>query len=64
MKLGDLIEVPPIRTVIQLADAERVDLQEELLDRFVFTQDIQHLFERLLHALEGKHGLGAFLRGH
>ena len=64
MKLGDLIEVPPIRTVIQLADTDRAELQEELLDRFVFTQDIHHLFERLLHALEGEHGLGAFLRGH
>lgn len=64
MKLGDLIDVPPIRTVIQLADAQRAELQEELLDRFVFTQDITHLFERLLHALERPQGLGAFLRGH
>ena len=64
MKLGDLIDVPPIRTVIQLADTQRAELQEELLDRFVVTQDIQHLFERLLHALERDQGLGAFLRGH
>lgn len=64
MKLGDLIEVPAIRSVIQLADTERPDLHEEILDRFVFTQDVQQLFERLLTALEQKHGLGAFVRGH
>jgi len=64
MKLGDLIEVPPIRSVIQLADTERAELQEELLDRFVLTQDVLQLFQRLLKALEQEHGLGAFLRGH
>jgi hypothetical protein len=64
MTLGDLIEVPPIRSVIQLADAERADLQEELLDRFVLTQDVGQLFERLLAALAQEHGLGAFIRGH
>ena len=64
MKLGDLIEVPPIRAVIQLADVQREELQEELLDRFVFTQDVEHLFERLLWALSQERGLGAFVRGH
>ena len=64
MTLGDLIEVPPIRSVIQLADTERAELQEELLDRFVFTQDVSQLFERLLTALAQEQGLGAFIRGH
>ena len=64
MKLGDLIEVPAIRSVIQLADTERPDLHEEILDRFVFTQDVEQLFQRLLTALEQEHGLGAFVRGH
>ena len=64
MTLGDLIEVPPIRTVIQLADTQRQDLHAELLDHFVFTQDIHDLFERLLTALAQPHGLGAFLKGH
>ncbi|MBT9581878.1 hypothetical protein IV102_00925 [bacterium] len=64
MILGDLIQVPPIRTVIQLADTQRPELHEELLDHFVFTQDITHLFQRLLHALAQPRGLGVFLKGH
>jgi hypothetical protein len=62
--LSDLIEVPPLRTVIQLADTQRQELHGELLDQFVFTQDITHLFQRLLHALAQPRGLGAFLKGH
>ena len=64
MNLGELVEVPAIRSVIQLADTERDELQEELLDRFVFTQDVHQLFQRLLRALAQEHGLGAFIRGH
>lgn len=64
MTIGDLIEVPAIRTVIQLADAEREELQEELLDHFVFTHDVLQFFERLLPALQQPVGLGVFLRGH
>ncbi|MCE7869053.1 hypothetical protein DYH09_01615 [bacterium CPR1] len=62
--IGDLIEVPPIRTVIQLVDAQKAELRDELLGTFVFTQEIQAFLGRLLPALEAPTGLGAFLKGH
>lgn len=62
--IADLIEVPPIRTVIQLVDTESADLRRELLDSFVFTEEIRQLFDRLLHALARPCGLGAFIKGH
>ncbi|MEW6280100.1 MAG: DUF6079 family protein, partial [Candidatus Eremiobacterota bacterium] len=62
--IGDLVEVPPIRTVIQLVDAERPELREELLESFVFTQEVTAFFARLLPALAAPTGIGAFLKGH
>ncbi len=62
--IGDLIEVPPIRTVIQLVDARDEQLSEELLSSFVFTEEIRAFFSRLLPALEARTGIGAFLKGH
>lgn len=62
--IGDLIEVPPIRQVIQLVDVERPELRDELVENFVFTEEVTRLFERLITALEQPHGVGAFLKGH
>jgi len=62
--ISDLIEVPPIRTVIQLVDTDQADLRRELLESFVFTGEIRRLFVRLFEALARPHGLGAFLKGH
>lgn len=62
--LGDLIEVPPIRVVIQLADLADDRLREEILDSFVFTEEVNAFFRRLLGALEQPTGLGCFLKGH
>ncbi len=62
--IGDLIEVPPIRTVIQLVDAGRAELRDELLGSFVFTGEVEAFFARLLPALAQPTGLGAFLKGH
>ncbi len=62
--LGELIEVPPIRVVIQLADLADHGLQGEILESFVFTDEVEVFFQRLLGALDQPKGLGCFLKGH
>lgn len=66
MKISDLIEVPEIRTVIQLADAESQDreLRNELLETFVLTDEISSHLGLFLSGLSGKDGTGCFLKGH
>ncbi|MBI3928580.1 MAG: hypothetical protein HY319_23780 [Armatimonadetes bacterium] len=62
--VGELVEVPPIRTVIQLSDASEPGLQEEIVESFVFTREVTDLFSRLLGAMTASVGMGAFLKGH
>ncbi|HXZ35205.1 MAG TPA: DUF6079 family protein, partial [Thermodesulfobacteriota bacterium] len=63
IRIGDLVEVPEIKTVIQLKDLERADLRRMILDSFVVTAEVSKSLEMVLKSLAGPEGRGAFLKG-
>lgn len=66
MKLKELIQVPPITTVIQLADTYSTDQAKlsRLLTSFVVTEEIEFNLKVFLEAIAKKEGMGFFLTGH
>ncbi|MFB3884745.1 MAG: DUF6079 family protein [Thermodesulfobacteriota bacterium] len=64
IKVGDLIEIPEIKTVIQLKDIEESSLRQMILDSFVVTTEVMKNLEMMLASLAKPEGKGAFLKGH
>ncbi len=64
MKVGDLIDIPEIKTVIQLKDIEESSLRQMILDSFVVTTEVLKNLEMILTSLSKPEGKGAFLKGH
>lgn len=63
-KIKDLIEVPEIRTVIQLKDLKESHLREMILHSFVVTAEVMKSPDMVLTSLSGSQGRGIFLKGH
>ncbi|HBT47116.1 MAG TPA: hypothetical protein DEA73_04410 [Peptococcaceae bacterium] len=61
--IGQLIEVPPVRTVIQLRDARDPRLQEDLVKSFVLTGEAEGALGAVLSAVARGEGQGFFLLG-
>jgi hypothetical protein len=61
LTIGDLIDVPPIRTVIRLA--EGTEQPEQIASSFVFTPEVFSHFSVLAEALASGKGRGYFLQG-
>lgn len=64
IKVGDLIEIPEIKTVIQLKDIEESSLRQMILDSFVVTTEVLKNLEMIFTSLSKPEGRGAFLKGH
>ncbi|MEW6377365.1 MAG: DUF6079 family protein, partial [Thermodesulfobacteriota bacterium] len=64
IKVGDLIEIPEIKTVIQLKDIEELSLRQMILDSFVVTTEVLKNLEMVFNSLSKPEGKGAFLKGH
>jgi len=64
IKVGDLIEVPEIKTVIQLKDIEESSLRQMILESFVVTTEVMKNLELIFTSLSKPEGKGAFLKGH
>jgi energy-coupling factor transporter ATP-binding protein EcfA2 len=64
IKVGDLVEIPEIKTVIQLRDIEESSLRQMILDSFVVTTEVMKNLEMILTSLSKREGRGAFLKGH
>lgn len=64
IKVGDLVDVPEIKTVIQLKDLKESNLRQMILHSFVVTTEVMKSLEMLLVSLAGMEGRGAFLKGH
>jgi hypothetical protein len=64
IKVGDLIEIPEIKTVIQLKDIEEPGLRQMIVDSFVVTTEVMKNLEMILASLSRPEGKGAFLKGH
>lgn len=71
IKIGDLITIPDVKTVIELAhirDAELLKIEDEQLLReiaqtFVVTEDIKQNIESILQSMSQNQGRGFFLSG-
>lgn len=60
-RIGDLIEVPPVQTVIRLEEGQT--RSEAISKSFVFTSEVTSHFAVLADALLKDHGRGFFLQG-
>ena len=63
LRVGDLVELPPVRTVIQLANLANERLAREIAEDFVVTADCDFVLTALLDAMTGDEGQGFFLQG-
>ncbi|MFM7204745.1 MAG: DUF6079 family protein [Myxococcota bacterium] len=64
MKIGELIDVPEVRTVVRMDDLLQADARQSLAESFVLTDEVRHHLKRLLLGLSASTGGGTFLRGH
>lgn len=63
MRLEDLIEVPPVRTVIQIGDVDHPERRQELVTSFVLTAEAEAALNNVLAAVAGGRGKGFFVQG-
>ena len=59
--IGDLVEIPPVKTVIRLEDGRTES--DEIANSFVFTSEVFSHFTVISDSLLGYHGQGYFLQG-
>ncbi len=63
-RIRDLVELPRVRTVIQLADLEDPGLSASLLEDFILTADCDFALSTVLESMAGgEEGQGFFLQG-
>ena len=63
LKIADLVEVPEVKTVIQLADCQKPELRSHITSSFVVTSEIERVFRALLSDLSSREGRGYFIEG-
>ncbi|NLP17927.1 MAG: hypothetical protein GX376_02410, partial [Firmicutes bacterium] len=61
--LRDLVEVPPVRTVIRMADLDSEELSRELVESFVLTKEAEGNLVNILTGIAQGRGQGYFLQG-
>ena len=61
--IRDLVELPRVRTVVQLADLENPELASSILQDFVLTVDSDVALSTLLESMAAREGQGFFLQG-
>ena len=64
MKIRDLVDVPEIRTVIQMEDLKDPELRSMILQTFVLTSEVLNNLRSVFTSLCGGKGRGIFLKGH
>ncbi len=64
LRIRDLVEVPDIRTVIQLEDVKDNNLRRMIVETFVLTSEVQSNLQAVLTSLTAHEGRGIFLKGH
>ena len=61
--VGDLIELPLVRTVVKLSDLEDDSLRDNIRDSFILTGEVKENFSVLFAGLLKNKGQGFFLQG-
>ena len=64
LRIQDLVEIPEIRTVIQLEDLKDPGLRRMIVETFVLTAEILDNLKVVFSSLTGHEGRGIFLKGH
>lgn len=64
LRIGDLVEVPEIRTVIQLEDLKDSNLRRMIVETFVLTSEVLNSLRSVFTCICGLEGRGIFLKGH
>ncbi|UCG11163.1 MAG: hypothetical protein JSU72_11430 [Deltaproteobacteria bacterium] len=62
--IRDLVELPEVRTVIQLQDLTDPGLRQLILETFVLTGEVLENLQAILTSLSERQGRGVFLKGH
>ena len=62
LRIGDLVDVPEIRTVIQLEDLKDPGLRQMILETFVLTAEVLENLRAIFASLSGGQGRGVFLK--
>ncbi|MBW2127573.1 MAG: hypothetical protein JRH08_18460, partial [Deltaproteobacteria bacterium] len=63
-RIGDLVEVPEIRTVVQLKDLEDQHLRQMICDSFVVTAEVARALRAVFTSISKGQGKGVFIKGH
>lgn len=62
-KIGELIEVPQVRTVIQMSDIDNPELRDFLTESFLITEEVQRVFNAFFNRICQGEGKGFFIIG-
>ncbi len=63
MKISDLVTIPPVRTVIRLADLGDSSLRRHMVESFVFTGEVSFTIATILKKIATARGEGFFVIG-
>lgn len=63
MKIRELIEVPPVKTVIQMSDIKDPEIRSFLTESFLLTDETRGVLESFFGSLSRQEGKGFFLEG-
>lgn len=63
MKTSDLVTIPPVRTVIRLADLGDSSLRRHLVESFIFTGEVSFAIATILKKIAVARGEGFFIIG-
>ncbi|MFW6256696.1 MAG: DUF6079 family protein [Bacillota bacterium] len=62
-KIKNLIEIPEVKTVIQLSDINDPDLRNFLMESFLLTEEVKNVLVSFFRSVSKKEGKGFFLEG-
>ena len=63
LKVGDLVHVPPVRTVVRLADLDDHTLRRQLVESFILTGEVSFTLATILEKMAAARGEGFFVIG-
>ncbi|MDY7031542.1 MAG: DUF6079 family protein, partial [Thermodesulfobacteriota bacterium] len=61
--LQDIIDIPQVKTVIQLSDIRDQSLRERLTEDFILTSEVYSHLKAILQMIDDGEGVGVFLEG-
>jgi len=63
MKVGELVHIPPVRTVIRLADLGDSKLRRHIIETFILTNEVSFALTNILDKVASPEGRGFFVIG-